>query len=125
MGANDDDGPNSEVASAELRSAASRIIKRCGLRGAQLGLTMVFLKYYHGELLMSLIEKQDRSATVLTKHVRRFLATCQLKHLKEAKAKEEARRAREEACTLARDCDYTNTPLFNSHPSPFFLPQCA
>ena len=82
---------------SELRTAAGRIIKRCNLRGAQLGLTLVFLKYYHGEMLMRLMERQDAMATALTKTVRMFLAVRQRRHLREAKLKEEARRAREEA----------------------------
>lgn len=87
-----------------LRAAAGRIIKRCGLRGAQLGVSLVFLKYFHGEKLMRLMELQEAMATRLTKVVRRFLAQRQLHYLKAAKAKEIARLAREEAgaCCCSR-----------------------
>lgn len=81
-----------------LRASAGRIVKRCGLRGAQLGVSLVFLKYFHGEKLMRLLEQQELMATKLTKNVRMFLAQRQLHHLRVAKQREEARRVLEEEC---------------------------
>ena len=68
---------------------------------------MVFLKYYHGDKLLLIMEKQAAMATVLTKNVRRFLAVRTLSKLKREKAQREAeeraRRQREEAERRAQE----------------------
>ena len=83
---NEDDPPSEE----NVIHACRKIIKAANLRGAQVGKTIVFLKYYHGETLLRLMASQHASATVLNNAVRRWLAIRTLVALKEAKARAEA-----------------------------------
>ena len=84
---------------AELAQMCQRIITRCGLRGALTGKTLVFLKYYHDEKLLRLMERFNDMATVFTKWVRRFLAVRRVAAMRDAIA----RAAAEEVARLERE----------------------
>eukprot|EP00730_Choanoeca_flexa_P008283 TRINITY_DN12472_c0_g2_i1.p1 TRINITY_DN12472_c0_g2~~TRINITY_DN12472_c0_g2_i1.p1 ORF type:complete len:1505 (+),score=543.11 TRINITY_DN12472_c0_g2_i1:223-4737(+) len=79
-----------------LHKASRKLIANCKLKGAQVGITKVFLKYYHAEKLMELRQRQTAAVLKINAWVRRFLAQCQLAKLKAIKAKEEAERRRQE-----------------------------
>ena len=92
---NEDEPPSSGT----LRAACKKICKACGIRGAQFGITKVFLKYYHGEALMQKMESASNAATLLAAHCRGLLARKLLVRMRLAKekkvAEEKARREQE------------------------------
>ena len=71
-----------------LRVACKRIVKAAKLRGAQLGISLIFLKYYHNESLRTIQEKMNACATSISKNVRRVLAKKELQRRKDAKLRE-------------------------------------
>jgi myosin-3 len=84
-------GEDEEQATPEqLRVAAKTIIERANIRGAQLGISKIFLKYYHGETLMRLLEERNKSATFIQKNVRRLLGLRELQRRRKAKLQREA-----------------------------------
>jgi myosin heavy subunit len=80
----------------KIHKASRKLIAACQLKGAQVGITKVFLKYYHAERLMQLRQRKLEAATVINAWVRRFLAQCHVATLRMAKAKADAERRREE-----------------------------
>ena len=78
----------------KLHKASRKLIAACQLKGAQVGITKVFLKYYHAERLMQLRQRKIEAATVLNTWVRRFLAQCHVATLRAAKVKADAERRR-------------------------------
>eukprot|EP00041_Stephanoeca_diplocostata_P037620 m.1430320 g.1430320 ORF g.1430320 m.1430320 type:complete len:1775 (-) comp25073_c0_seq5:163-5487(-) len=96
----------------ELRVACTRVVEAAGIRGVQLGTTMVFLKYYHAETLLELIERQHAAATRLQALARRGLAMRRVAAIREdmrlaaiaaAEAAERERRAKELAERIERE----------------------
>ena len=79
----------------DLRVACKRITKAAKLRGAQLGISMIFLKYYHGETLRQELERLNKNATIIATQVRGLLARKELQRRKDAKLRAiEAEKAR-------------------------------
>lgn len=96
--------PKDPAPEEDLRVACAKIISAAQLRGTLLGVSMVFLKYYHADTLMAMIEHQHAAATKLCTAVRVVLAKRYLQKLKAEReraiqaAKEKAEReARERA----------------------------
>eukprot|EP00042_Codosiga_hollandica_P054804 m.750591 g.750591 ORF g.750591 m.750591 type:complete len:1671 (+) comp58981_c0_seq6:1033-6045(+) len=86
-----------------LVAACDQIIRVARLSTAQVGKSLVFLKYYHEETLLRLSEMLSQRATKITKTVRAFLARRRLKALRAAKLKAEAdERARIERLAAER-----------------------
>ena len=83
---NEDDAPTSGA----LRAASKKICSKLGLRGAQFGITKVFLKYYHGEALMQKMEQAGRCVTLIAARCRGLLARKLLIRMRQAKEKREA-----------------------------------
>eukprot|EP00038_Savillea_parva_P006917 m.166692 g.166692 ORF g.166692 m.166692 type:complete len:1693 (-) comp12726_c0_seq1:145-5223(-) len=104
--------PEDNTPEEDLRVACAKIISAASLRGTLLGITMVFLKYYHADKLLALIEKQHQAATRLCNAARVVLAKRKLNELKaererailaaKAKAEREARE-RERKEQIARE----------------------
>ena len=59
---------------ASPTTACRAVLRRQGLQGAQLGRTLVLLKYYHGDKLLRSMETLHRTVTLVTTAVRGFVA---------------------------------------------------
>jgi hypothetical protein len=82
--------PEEPPTTEALQKACKKIINKANLRGAQVGRTIVFLKYYHNETLLRLMQTQHAMATRLNNVARRFLAHRELVRRRAARAKAEA-----------------------------------
>lgn len=67
----------------EVRLACSAIIEATGLRGVQLGTSLVFLKYYHHDKLVLLLDEMNKKVTTVNTSVRVWLAKRRLAALRE------------------------------------------
>eukprot|EP00039_Didymoeca_costata_P009140 m.120959 g.120959 ORF g.120959 m.120959 type:complete len:1511 (-) comp14377_c0_seq1:178-4710(-) len=92
---NEDDPPSEE----DLRVASRIIVRGAKLKGVQFGISMVFLKYYHGETLLRVLGQQNAKATIIAASVRGFLARKLLVRMKE----EKRRQIEEEKARIARE----------------------
>jgi len=76
------------------------VLQAAKLKGAQLGTSMVFLKYFHAEELRQRLELLNRNATLISKNVRRLLAGKELQRRREGKQRaieEQKAKAEQEA----------------------------
>lgn len=63
------------------REMCIKILQNTMLQNWRVGKTKVFLKYYHGEMLQSLLNNYIQQAIIIQKNVRRFLAQISYRQL--------------------------------------------
>jgi myosin III len=63
------------------RETCVKILQNTMLQNWRVGKTKVFLKYYHGDMLQSLLSNYIQKAVIIQKHVRRFLAQISYRQL--------------------------------------------
>mmetsp|Transcript_15063 Transcript_15063/g.38690 ORF Transcript_15063/g.38690 Transcript_15063/m.38690 type:complete len:1623 (+) Transcript_15063:291-5159(+) len=74
--------PKDPAPEEDLRVACAKIITAATLRDTLLGVSMVFLKYYHADTMMALIEKQHAASTRICTVARVWLAKRHLRKLR-------------------------------------------